>query len=77
MSKFVELLGRLIPQNWNDCLSLVVIVGVPVLWAWQGLKGWTMPEDINGAMSIAWALVIQFYFRRAPEVKTPDITPTE
>ena len=62
------LLSRLFPHNWNDVLSLIVIIGVPVLWLLDayGPIDITLSEAVIGATILAWGNVVQFYFRRAP-----------
>ena len=49
-------------KTWNDRLSLLLLVGIPALWAanrWVGV-----PEAALGATIAVWTLVAQFYFRK-------------
>lgn len=55
---------RFLPKTWNDTLSLILVLGIPLLWAFGQLTG-----EVLGATIAAWMLVIQFYFRRAPETE--------
>jgi hypothetical protein len=61
------MLSRLLPANWNDVLSIILLVGIPVLWV-----AFTLPPSVEGATIVVWTLVAQFYFR-----KTPAVTETE
>lgn len=49
------------PQNWNDMLSVVILIGVPVLWVLGDLS-----ETVLGATIATFLLVTQYYFRRKP-----------
>ena len=53
---------KLMPQNWNDTLSLIIIVGIPLLWLTEKI----LPESAMGASIVVWTLVAQFYFRQRP-----------
>lgn len=48
------------PQKFADSLAVIMLVGVPALWV-----SFPLPETIVGATIAAWALVVQFYFRKA------------
>ncbi len=50
------------PKTWNDWLSLVILLGTPVLWVFGNVG-----DTVMGATIAGWTLVVQFYFRRAPE----------
>ncbi len=50
------------PRLWNDWLALLILIGIPALWVWGGLN-----EIVTGATISAFTLVVQFYFRRAPD----------
>ena len=56
---------RLLPQNWNDTLSLLLIFIIPLLWKYGDLR-----EDVNGALIVTWSLVFQYYFRQRPPKDT-------
>jgi hypothetical protein len=60
---------KFLPQNWNDILSLILVFMIPGLWIAQGCGKITLPTEVTGALIVTWTLVIQFYFRKAPEVK--------
>jgi hypothetical protein len=53
---------RWLPRNWNDMLSIAVIVGLPLYW-WLASPN----EMVTGATIAGFTLTIQYYFRRAPE----------
>ncbi len=63
------ILSRLVPNNWNDVLSIVLIVLIVALWAIQGVKIIALRDDVNGALVVLFTLVVQYYFRKAPETK--------
>ena len=52
---------RLLPKNWNDVLSLILIVGIFILWT-----RFELPEDVKGATIMVLASIVSFYFRKAP-----------
>jgi len=54
-------------KTWNDQLSLAVIIGLPVLWAFKSL-----PPEVLGATLVGWTLTLQFYFRRAGSDASSD-----
>jgi hypothetical protein len=52
---------RWLPRNWNDALSLALIVGLPLYW-WLA-----HPIDIVVGTTLGgWTLVCQYYFRKTP-----------
>jgi hypothetical protein len=51
-----------LPRIWNDWLALLILTGVPVLWVFANLN-----EIVLGATISGWTLVVQFYFRKAPD----------
>ena len=57
------------PKSWNDILALILIVGIPALWV-LGLeyqaRNVPLDGEIKGALILAWGLIIQYYFRKAP-----------
>jgi predicted negative regulator of RcsB-dependent stress response len=55
----LEAIKKFLPQNFNDSLALVVIIGVPVVLGFT-----VMPDVFQGTLAAAWLLVVQFYFRR-------------
>ncbi len=50
------------PRLWNDWLALIIIVGTPALWVFAML-----PETVLGTTLAAYMLVVQYYFRKAPD----------
>ena len=49
-------------KTWNDRLSLLLLLGIPLLWVadrWVGLNA-----EARGATIPIWTLVAQFYFRK-------------
>jgi hypothetical protein len=54
------MVSRFLPANWNDVLSIFLLVGIPALWV-----AFTLPETVVGATITVWTLVAQFYFRRS------------
>jgi len=57
----MRLFGR---ANFNDTLALVLVFGLPALWL--ASKWFPMPGAVVGATIAGWTLVVQFYFRKAP-----------
>ena len=55
---------KLMPQNWNDTLSLIGIVIISIMWKWG-----SFPEGVNGALIVTWTLIWNFYFRKATSEK--------
>ena len=51
-------------KNWNDQLSIFIIFIVPAMWILSAFH--PLNEQAMGASILAWGMVIQFYFRRAP-----------
>lgn len=58
-------------KTFNDRLALLVLVIIPVLWLIEGWGKIKLAGEVNGALIMAWALVLQYYFRRAPSNSTP------
>ena len=60
---------KFLPQNFNDLLALFLIVAIiPGLWLLQGIGVIkSFPSDVNGALILAWGLIIQFYFRKVQD----------
>ena len=54
-------------QNWNDMLSLVLIVLIVALWVGSCYLPAPLPESVIGATIVVFTLVAQFYFRKARE----------
>ncbi len=53
---------RGLPRLWNDWLALLILMGVPALWVFAHLA-----DTVLGATITAWTLVVQYYFRKAPD----------
>lgn len=63
---------RKIIRNVNDLIALLIlIIVIPALWILQGMGKLSMSGEIIGATIMGWTLVLQYYFRKAP-----DDTPT-
>ena len=58
---------RLLPKNWNDLLSLLLIFIIPALWILSGKGIIETDASVNGALIATWTIIIQYYFRRAPQ----------
>ena len=65
-------------KTFNDRLALLVLVGIPVLWALSGRGTITLAPEVVGALIATWTLIVQLYFRRheiengtPPTVGTP------
>lgn len=57
---------KLLPQNWNDTLSLILIFLIPALWVLDGMGLIKVNEVVVGALVITWGNITQYYFRRSP-----------
>jgi hypothetical protein len=57
---------KLIPQNYNDFLCLVLIILIAALWILTGLKILELPSEVTGALIVTWTILIQYYFRKKP-----------
>ncbi len=52
-------------KTTRDVLALAILLGIiPGLWVAEGLKLVTMPGEVIGATIMAWALILQFFFRK-------------
>lgn len=51
------------PKNWNDVLSLILIVGICAIW----ISRVNIEGEVNGALIATFTLVVQYYFRRSPQ----------
>jgi len=49
-----------LPQNWNDALSLVIVLGAGAALVFAPLDG-----EVKGGFLTIITLIAQFYFRRA------------
>ena len=60
------LLSRLAPLNWNDTLSLILIIIIPLMWILNGKGTIAIAPEVSGALIVTWSMIVQYYFRRAP-----------
>ena len=60
------MLARLLPRNWNDTLSLMLLLIIPLLWVYSGKGRMDIPDTVQGALIVTWTMVIQYYFRQRP-----------
>ena len=58
------MLKKLVPQNFNDFLCLVLIFLITFLWVLQGFKIMELAPEITGALIVTWTLLVQYYFRK-------------
>lgn len=49
-------------KTFRDRIAFFLIFLIPGLWAAD--KWLEMPEQAQGALVFAWALILQFYFRK-------------
>ena len=62
----MNIFSKLVPQNFNDTLALLVMVFViPGMWIAQGVGVMNLPEGAMGASIALETLIAQFYFRKA------------
>ncbi len=62
-------MNKFLPQNWNDVLSIVLLLLIPLIWILNGKGVISIAPEVSGALIVAWTLVIQFYFRKSPTEK--------
>ena len=55
---------KLVPQNFNDSLCLVLVMVIIALWILAGMKLLELPAEVTGALIVTWTLLVQFYFRK-------------
>ena len=58
-------MSKLIPQNFNDLLALVLVLLIPLLWILAGRGVIILPPEVLGALIVTWSLLIQYYYRKA------------
>jgi len=60
-------------KTFNDVLALVLGVMFPTLWVLHGLGTICLPDIALGATITLETLIVQFYFRRAPETPVGEV----
>lgn len=60
---------NMMPQNWNDTLSLIIIFLIPFMWILNGKEVITIGPEVTGALIATWTMVLQFYFRKSKTEK--------
>ncbi len=55
----LDIIKKFVPQNFNDLLAVMLIVGIILLWVFA-----TLPTEVNGALIVTWTLIVQYYFRK-------------
>ncbi len=58
------MIKKLVPQNFNDLLCLVLVTVIIALWILAGMKLLVLPAEVTGALIVTWTLLVQFYFRK-------------
>jgi hypothetical protein len=58
------MIKKLVPQNFNDTLCLVLITVIVALWILLGLKILELSAEVTGALIVTWTLLVQYYFRK-------------
>ena len=53
-------------KTFNDRLAIVLLVMILLLWLLQPLAKFSLPDAVNGALIVAFTLILQYYFRRSP-----------
>ena len=66
------------PQTWNDILALLLIVAIIGVYVAVGAGVLPdLPGEIIGSLIAAFALVVQFYFRKSKPPSDDDLEPFE
>lgn len=60
----LEIIKKFVPQNFNDLLAVMLIIGIVLLWVFA-----TLPTEVSGALIVTWTLIVQYYFRKKLEEK--------
>lgn len=63
-------------KTFNDRLAIILLVMILVLWVLQPLCKFALPDAVNGALIVAFTLILQYYFRKAPADPTTTTTTT-
>ena len=72
LDKFLQFVGW---RTWNDRLSLILILGIPLFWGFMQWQKIPLDAEIKGAMISVWTLTCMFYFRKAPTNGNGEIHP--
>lgn len=51
-------------KTFNDQLALYLLVAIPAIWLLSSRVGLEISDQVEGALILAWGLVLQFYFRK-------------
>jgi len=54
--------------KFRDIFAVIIIIGILLIWALQAanILG-SIPGDVNGVLTAAFILIVQFYFRKRPQ----------
>ncbi len=58
------MIKRILPQNFNDTLCLILIFLIVTLWILLGMKILELSSEVTGALIVTWTLLVQYYFRK-------------
>ena len=51
-------------KTFNDQLAIYLLVTIPGLWLVSATGLVDLSDQVEGALILAWGLLIQFYFRK-------------
>ena len=51
-------------KTFNDQLAIYLLMAIPALWLVSATGRIDLSEQVEGALILAWGLLIQFYFRK-------------
>ena len=60
-----------LPANWNDALSIPVVMGLPILLVATYALAIPIPEIVVGTLIGGWTLAVQFYYRKSKSESDP------
>lgn len=60
-------IAKFVPQNFNDFMAVLLVLLIVAMWIIQGVHLITLRDDVNGALTVLFTLVVQFYFRKAKD----------
>jgi hypothetical protein len=57
-------IAKFMPQNFNDFMAVLLVLLIAVMWIIQGIHLIALRDDVNGALTVLFTLVVQYYFRK-------------
>jgi hypothetical protein len=66
-------MGKLLPQTFNDTLCLCLMGVISLLWALDGFnwRGFELNKEVLGASIAFFTIIGQYYYRKAKSENKP------